>query len=163
MESGLIGWREPASCVVDPIVSQKIFFMKTRLFIAVSAVAVVAVLFAGCSTIDVGSSRDGEMKAVYQYGEFSMLLNCTAPAAARAAEAAIKELDLYEVSKTLNTYDASLAARTRKDEKVSIAIKEVNSRQSMLGIRVGTTGDLAVSRQIYDAIERNLAASGGKQ
>ncbi|RRJ95536.1 DUF3568 family protein [Opitutaceae bacterium TAV4] len=137
--------------------------MKTRLFFSVvsaTAAAAAVALLAGCSTVDVGGSRGGggEMQAVYQYGEFSMLLNSTAPAAARAAEAAIKDLDLYEVSKTLNTYDATLAARTRKDEKVSIKIAEVNSRQTMLRIRVGTTGDLAVSRQIYDSIERNLAA-----
>lgn len=96
------------------------------------------------------------MRAVYQYGEFGMLLNGTAPAAAAAAEAAIKELDLYAVSKKLDTYDAELAARTRKDQKVTIAINEVNSRQTMIRIRVGTTGDLAISRQIYDAVERHM-------
>lgn len=126
--------------------------------LVLSATLAVSALVTGCKTVDVSSRESGSMQAVYQYGEFSMLLNGTAPAAAAAAEAAIKELDLYAVSKKLNTYDAELVARTRKDQKVTIAINEVNSRQTMIKIRVGATGDLAVSRQIYDAVERNMAA-----
>lgn len=134
--------------------------MKIRLFVslAAGAMSAAALLSTGCSSVDVGSGRDGEMQAVYQYGEFSMLLNSTAPAAARATEAAIKELDLYEISKAVKTYDAVLVARTRKDEKVTVNIAEVNSRQTMLRIRVGMTGDLSLSRLIYDTIERNLVS-----
>jgi hypothetical protein len=52
-----------------------------------------------------------------------------------------------------------LVGRTPKDDKVTIAIKEINSRQSDLSIRVNAAGDKALSRQIYYQIERNLGGS----
>ncbi len=119
--------------------------------------AFVALAVTGCRTVKLDSA--GELRAAYNYGEFSMLLNNTAPATAKAAEAAFRDLDLFLVRKKINTYDAELAARTRADVLVKVSIREVNSRQTQLDIRVGTTGDLKLSRALYERIERHLGGT----
>ena len=108
----------------------------------------------GCSTVNLDST--GDTAAVYQLNEFRMVLNTTAPAAFAATQKALRELDLFETKSKLQTYEGEIYARTRKDEKVYVNIAEMNSRQTMLKIRWGTTGDRKNSKALYDLIERNL-------
>ena len=98
----------------------------------------------------------GEMVAVYQFGEFRMLVNGTAPQAAQAARAAFRQLDLYETGFTSSTFEARLQGRARNDQKVSVTIAEANSRQTLVRIRWGEGGNLANSRLLFDDIERNM-------
>jgi Protein of unknown function (DUF3568) len=109
---------------------------------------------AGCSTVKLDSS--GETAAVYQFNEFRMVLNSTAPAAFAATQQAIREYDLFETKSKLNTYDGELYARSRKDDKVFVSIAEMNSKQTLLRIRWSTTGDKKNSKALYDLIEKNL-------
>lgn len=108
----------------------------------------------GCSTVDLDST--GDTAAVYQLNEFRMVLNTTAPVAFAATQKAFRELDLFETKSKLQTYEGELYARSRKDDKVYVSIAEMNSRQTMLKIRWGTTGDKKNSKALYDLIERNL-------
>jgi hypothetical protein len=108
----------------------------------------------GCSTVDLDST--GDTSAVYQLNEFRMLLNTTAPTAFSATQKALRELDLFETKSKLETYAGELYARSRKDEKIYVSIAEVNSRQTLLKIRWGTTGDKKNSKALYDLIERHL-------
>ena len=110
--------------------------------------------FTGCSTVSLDST--GDTAAVYQLNEFSMLLNTTAPRAYAATQKAFKDMDLFETKSNLDTFEAELNARSRKDENVHVAITEVNSRQTMLKIRWSTTGDKKNSKALYELIERNL-------
>jgi cell division protein FtsL len=111
-------------------------------------------LFTACSTVNLDDS--GDTQAVYQFGGFEMLLNSTAPIAFNAAQKALKDLDLYQTKGQLNAYDAQIYARSRNDQKISIEIKEINSKQTLLKIRWGTAGSKANSRALYDAIEKNM-------
>ncbi len=111
-------------------------------------------LFTGCSTVNLDES--GDTQAVYQFGGFEMLLNSTAPIAFNAAQKALKDLDLYQTKGQLNAFDAQIYARSRNDQKISIEIKEINSKQTLLKIRWGTAGSKANSRALYDAIEKNM-------
>lgn len=108
----------------------------------------------GCSTVDLDST--GDTAAVYQLNEFRMVLNTTAPVAFAATQKAFRELDLFETKSKLQTYEGELYARSRKDDKVYVSIAEMNSRQTMLKIRWGTTGDKKNSKALYDLIEHNL-------
>jgi hypothetical protein len=108
----------------------------------------------GCSTVKLDST--GDTSAVYQFNEFRMLLNSTAPAAFTATQQALRDYDLFETKSKLNTYDGELYARSRKDDKVFISIAEVNSKQTLLRIRWSTTGDKKNSKALYDLIEKNL-------
>jgi len=111
-------------------------------------------LFTGCSTVNLDDS--GDTQAVYQFGGFEMLLNSNAPTAFNAVQKALKDLDLYQTKAQLNSFDAQIYARSRDDRKISIEIKEINSKQTELKIRWGTVGSKARSRELYDAIEKNM-------
>jgi Protein of unknown function (DUF3568) len=108
----------------------------------------------GCSTVKLDST--GDTAAVYQLNEFRMVLNTTAPAAFAATRKAFRELDLFETKSKLQTYEGELYGRTRQDEKLYVSVAEINSRQSILKIRWGTTGDRKNSTALYKAIESNL-------
>jgi len=109
---------------------------------------------AGCTTVKLDES--GDTAAIYQINEFRMVLNTTAPKAFTATQKAIRDLDLFETKSKLNTYDGELYARTRADEKVFVGIAEINSRQTLVRIRWGTTGDRKNSTALYKLIESNL-------
>jgi hypothetical protein len=115
---------------------------------------VVCAAFGGCRSIPLDTT--GQMVAVYQFGEFRMLVNTTAPVAAQAVQKAVKQLDLYQTSAVVNKFNAEVVARARNDQRVTIKIEEVNSLQTMVRIRWGEGGDMAKSRKLYDAIESNL-------
>jgi hypothetical protein len=88
-----------------------------------------------------------------------MLVNADAPRTAAATTEAFKQLGLFGVKKEVKTFEAELAARTPKDEKVRISIKEINSKQTELSIRVDVAGDKNFSRKLYERIEANLGGS----
>lgn len=114
-----------------------------------------AALFAGCSSIPYDNT--GESVAVFQFGEFKMLLNTKAPKATKAAQLALQQLDLYQTEFVSNRFDGRLSARTRDDQKVKVLIQEVNSAQTLVQIRWGEAGAMAPSKQLFDTIEANLA------
>jgi hypothetical protein len=127
-------------------------------FAIVSGVCLTAVFFNGCSTVPLDET--GEMQAVYISGQFQMLMNADARATSKATSEAFRQLGYFEIQNQLRNYDALLVGRTPKDAKVTIKIKEINSRQSELTIRVNAAGDKALSRQIFYQIEKNLGGSG---
>jgi hypothetical protein len=114
-------------------------------------------LLAGCSTVSL--DKEGDMQATYVAGEFRMLVNADAARTAAATSEAFKQLGLFEIKKEVRTFDADLAARTPKDEKVRVGIKEINSKQTEVGIRVDVVGDKNFSRKLYERIEANLRNS----
>jgi hypothetical protein len=133
--------------------------MMLTLFPALRSLVLCAALglLAGCTSVPLDNS--GDMRATYQLGEFRMLLNGTAPQAALATQQAFKQLALFEVKNDVRTYEADLAARTRDDNFVRVALREVNSRQTLIAIRVDKTGDKVLSREIFEYVEANM--SGG--
>jgi hypothetical protein len=110
--------------------------------------------FAGCRSIKLEPT--GQMVAVYQFGQFQMLLNTNNQGALRAAQKATQQFELYQSQVTLHRYDSELLTRAPNDQKVTIRIAEVNSQQTLLSIRWGEGGDLPRSRRLYEAIENNL-------
>ena len=127
---------------------------RSRSTLLIAPALLASLAFTGCSTVSLDSS--GDTAAVYQFNEFSMLLNTTAPRAYAATQKAFKEMDLFETKSKLDTFAAELNARSRKDENVHVDITEVNSRQTMLKIRWSTTGDKKNSKALYDLIEGHL-------
>ena len=110
----------------------------------------------GCRSVPL--DKTGQMEAVFQFGEFRMLLNTTAPITAEAAKKALAQFDLYQTNFKQTTYEARIEARARNDQRVNLIIQEVNSRQTMLRIRWGEGGDLQKSRRLYEAIEAGVAS-----
>jgi hypothetical protein len=121
-----------------------------RRFIPLLALLVLA----GCS--DVPLSPNGDMLAVYQFGEFKMLFNTTAPVVAKAVQKVAQDLDLYQTHFKQAKFEAELTARARNDQEVTVRIEEVNSRQTMISIRWGKAGDKAKSQKFYELVEAAL-------
>ena len=126
----------------------------TRSTLSALLVLGAAGLLAGCSTVNMDDS--GDTQAVYELGKFEMVVNSNAAATYNATQKALKDLDLYQTKGELFTFEAELTARSRDDKKVYINIKEINSKQTMINIRWGTVGSKDNSRQLYEAIEKNL-------
>jgi nitrate/nitrite-specific signal transduction histidine kinase len=131
---------------------------KSSVSIAGSLAALV-LLVGGCSSVVL--DKQGDMEATYIAGEFRMLVNGNAAAAASATSTAFKQLGLFQLKFDQETYKATLTARTPKDEKVTVNIAEVNSRQSTISIRVDILGDRSFSRRLYEQIDKNLSSRGG--
>jgi hypothetical protein len=91
-----------------------------------------------------------------------MLVNADNARTVAATGEAFKQLGLFEVRREVRTFDADLAARTPKDEKIRVSIREINSRQTELGIRVDIVGDKQFSRKLYDRIEANLGGAAAR-
>lgn len=123
------------------------------------SLAALALMTSGCSSVAL--DKQGDMEATYVAGEFRMLVNGTAPATAAATSSAFKQLGLFQIKSTQDIYSATLRARTPKDEKVTVGIAEVNSRQTMVRIRVDIIGDKNFSRKLYEQIDRNLSSGTG--
>jgi hypothetical protein len=123
------------------------------------SLAALALMTSGCSSVAL--DKQGDMEATYVAGEFRMLVNGTAPSTAAATSSAFKQLGLFQIKSTQDIYSATLRARTPKDEKVTVSIAEVNSRQTMVRIRVDIIGDKNFSRKLYEQIDRNLSSGGG--
>ena len=127
--------------------------MKPHHRLCASLILAVTAL-AGCSSVPYDST--GETVAVFQFGEFKMLLNTTAPKVAKAAQLAMQQLDVYQTSSTVTRFDARLTARARNDQRINVIIQEVNSAQTLVRIRWGEGGDLNASRRLFDAMEANV-------
>jgi len=118
------------------------------------SILAVAALLGGCTSVAYDTT--GETVAVYQFGEFKMLLNTTASRTVKAAERALQQLDLYQTASEVKRFEARLTARARNDQRVLVIIQEVNSAQTLVRIRWGEAGQLTASRRLFDTIEANL-------
>lgn len=121
--------------------------------IALSSILLLALL-AGCRTIPLDPA--GQSFAVFQFGEFKMLVNTTAPVATAAVQKAVQQSDLFTTYAVSNRLDGQVRARTRNDQKVRINIEESNSRQTTISIRWGEGGDLSNSKKLFEKIEANI-------
>ncbi|MFO1450408.1 MAG: DUF3568 family protein [Opitutaceae bacterium] len=108
----------------------------------------------GCRTVNL--DERGDLQAVYRLGEFQMLINHTAPAAAKVTPAVLQQFDLYQTKATTGTYEAYFEARARNDQRVRVWIVEQNRNQTLVRIRWGEGGDLGQSRRLFEAIDRAL-------
>jgi hypothetical protein len=119
-----------------------------------SLLFIALAIFGGCRTVPYDST--GQTFAVFQFGEFKMLVNTTAPVTYQAAQKAVQQLDLFKTYEVQNKFEAQILARAHNDQKIRINIEEANSRQTLIRIRWGEGGDQAKSRKLFDAIEANL-------
>ncbi len=110
--------------------------------------------FAGCRSVALDPT--GDTVAVYQFGEFRMVFNSTAPIVAEAAKAAVGEAGLFLTKSEVNKFNAEIIARASGDKKVTIKIEELNRQQTLIRIRYGEGGNLNQSRRLYELIDSKV-------
>jgi hypothetical protein len=130
--------------------------MPTLALLRVSTLSLALAFVAGCQSVPL--DEQGEMQAVNEVGKFRMLVNADNTRTLAATRAAFAELRLRELSADIRTYDADLLAETDLNEKVRVNIREINSRQTEVGIRVKVVGHQDFSRLLWERIEANLAS-----
>lgn len=108
----------------------------------------------GCRTVPLDQA--GTMQATYVAGRFNMIVNADVAETIKAAHKSFGEMQMFLVASERSTFAAELAVRTNTDRKIKLSIREMNSRQSEIGIRVDVAGDQALSRALYERIEANL-------
>lgn len=139
---------------------QRIFpLMKTSAFsrLLLVAAGIGGLLLSGCSSVPLDES--GEKTAVNNLGEFGMVANADLKRTLDATRAALAEMRLTETSADVRTFDADLVAETELNEKIRIKIREINSRQTEVGIRVKWTGHQEYSKRLWQRIEAHLGGS----
>ncbi len=132
--------------------------MKIRFPLAPLVLAGALLGLAGCSTVPL--SKEENMQATYVAGEFRMLVNADTARTVAATSEAFKQLGLFEVKREVQTFETDLAARSAQDEKIRVRIREINSKQTELGIRVDVVGNKDFSRTLFERIDANLRAGG---
>jgi hypothetical protein len=130
--------------------------MTTLKHLLIAALVAAGLAFVtGCQYLVLDNS--GKNIGTFKYGEFTGLLNTTAPVVAPATRDAVKRLGLVEVAVTERKFENTIVCHDEKGLEVNILVEEVNSRQTALRIRWGKGGDLERSRQLYNLVDVALA------
>ena len=93
-----------------------------------------------------------------EVGKFRMLVNADSARTVAATRAVFADMRLKEVAADVQRFQADLIAETAMNEKVRVYIREINSRQSELQIRVKWVGHQDYSRLMWERIEAKIAA-----
>jgi len=118
----------------------------------------LSVLFAGLLLMNItgcGTSTPGTKDTL---GSYSTNVNGAPDKVTKAAQKACEDLKLTDIVATGTKVDGKVTAKNAQGDTVRINIEQAGETVSKVSIRVGTTGDEAVSKQLIDAINSNLAS-----
>ena len=132
--------------------------MKTSSALRFSCLTALVALFAGCSSVPLDES--GEKTAVNNLGQFRMVANANLARTVAATRAALADMRLTEVSADVRRFDADVVAETELNEKIRFTIREINSAQTEVGIRVKWVGHQDYSKRLWERIEAHLGGGG---
>jgi hypothetical protein len=124
--------------------------MKMLSYLAVSVLGFGALLFTagGCQTDQPG------VKNVL--GTYTAMVDSRPDKVTNAAKKAVEQMQLTDVTSTATKIDGKVTAMNAQKDAVTINVEQAGENVSKVTIRVGTTGDEAVSKQILDKIKSNL-------
>ncbi len=123
-----------------------------------AGIALCATLFSqmGCVAAAVGAAA-GAGAVVYLKGTLEETVSYPTPEVYRAAIAALQDLKVPVLEDRHDNLNAELKAKFADNTHLWIWIDSTSSTASTLKIRVGTFGEENRSRQVLDAIHRNLS------
>jgi len=73
-----------------------------------------------------------------------------------AADAACEDLKLTNIDSTATKVDGQVRAYDAQGQEVAIDVEQAGDNVSKVSVRIGVTGDAAMSRQIVDHIKSHL-------
>jgi hypothetical protein len=115
--------------------------------VAMTAAALFSVV-TGCSTDQPGATNT--------MGSYSTNVAAAPDKVTTAASKACEDLKLANINSSGTRVDGKVTAQTAQGEEVAINIEQAGDNVSKVTIRVGATGDEAVSKQIVDRIKSHL-------
>jgi hypothetical protein len=135
--------------VIAPASSGKETVMKTSfLAMCLLGLGMLLVNF-GCSTETPGTKDT--------LGSYSTMIDSSPDKVTTAAQKAAADLNLLDINAAGTKVDGKVSARTAQGDDVSIDIEQAGENVSKVTIRVGVTGDEAVSKQLMDRIKSHLS------
>lgn len=114
-----------------------------------------ALSLSGCGVVLIGGAAAGTVG--YVSGELTATLNSPYEQVVAAADRAIAENSISEISKTLEKYQVSYVLKTVQGDKIEMHIAYTTTDLTNISIRVGIFGDEPLSRQILNEIESRLS------
>ena len=123
--------------------------MKAATFIVALFGLSAFLIQAGCGTDEPGATNT--------LGFYATNVDARPDKATAAAYKACEDLKLTNIESSATTVDGKVTAKTAQGEDVSINIEESGDNVSKLTIRVGATGDDAISKQLVDRIKSHLS------
>lgn len=103
----------------------------------------------GCSTTDQPGTN-------YALGSYSTMVAASPDKVTDAAKKSAEDLKLLDIVGAGTKVDGNVSAHTAQGDAVQIDIVQAGENVSKVTIRVGSTGDEAVSRQLIDRIKSHL-------
>lgn len=118
----------------------------------------VATLFLqGCWLFLVGAGAAAGAGAVaYVEGELRSTEPVLIDEAYEASQQALRDLELPINESKVDALSGEVTSRTVDDKPIRITLKRTENNNTQIGIRVGAFGEEVKSRQILEAIRRNL-------
>jgi len=116
----------------------------------------ISVLSLGAMMINLGCSTDstGGTEAL---GSYSTMIDSTPDKVTTAAQKAAADMKLQNIQANGTKVDGYVTAQTAQGDDVRIDIAQAGDNVSKVTIRVGTTGDEAISKQLADGIKSHLS------
>ena len=130
--------------------------MKFNNFLLASFLALAVVVSNGCVAplLVVGAAGAGGY--AYTTGKLVFTEGVTLDAAFKAADQALRDLELTPEGKQKDTQTGTMEAKTAKDQRVKVEVINKGAKITEIQIRVGVFGDEAYSRKIYERIKAHL-------
>jgi hypothetical protein len=113
------------------------------------ALSFVSFLTVGCSTEKPG--------ATYTLGSYTVSVDGAPDKVTTAAYKAAGDLKLININQSGTAVDGKVTAQTAQNANVTIDITPAGEKVSKVSIRVGETGDEALSSQLVDRINAHLS------
>jgi Protein of unknown function (DUF3568) len=104
---------------------------------------------AGCQTDSAGTTDT--------LGSYTTMIDGSPDKVTVAAQKAADDLKLLDIVGNGTTIDGKVTARDAQNDAVTIDIEQAGQNVSKVTIRVGATGDDAVSKQLVDRIRSHLS------
>jgi hypothetical protein len=126
--------------------------MSSRPFrlIALSFCFALPLVVGACTST--GSGAAGGPGFAWFRGAFEGNVDGTTSELTRAAEQALRDLDMKHIEASSTEIDGKVTGRSALDKEVKITIKRTTDKVSWVSVRVGSFGDEALSQRIFEMI-----------
>jgi hypothetical protein len=121
------------------------------------ALAMFAAFAAGFLYMTLSGCSTDEPGATDTLGTYTVNVDASPDKVTDAANKACQDLKLSNINANGSKVDGKVTGLTAQGQDVSIDIKQSGEDVSQVSIRVGATGDQAISKQLVDRIKAHLS------
>jgi phage tail sheath gpL-like len=116
----------------------------------------IGLLVAGSFLVTLAGCQTDTPGATNTLGSYSTMIDGPPDKVTAAAEKAAGDLKLSDIVGNATKVDGKVTAKNAHGDAVTIEIEQAGEHVSKVSIRVGVTGDEAVSKQLVDKIKSRL-------